>query len=120
MNFINIELEELTDDIFGFTYRDETTGLPIDLTGYSAIAEVRPTFGDPSILLTLSTTNGKIALGGSTGSIDMKFSEMDTTPIQDGIPWTRAAYDLVIIDTSGNRKKVIKGFITLARSSSID
>lgn len=119
MQIINIELEEAMDYTLSLTYRDETTNLPVDLTGYSAELEVRPAFGDPSILFTLTNGNGRIIFGGVSGAIDINFLPADTDQSQLYTAWTRAAYDLVVTDTLGKKKKILKGFITISRTTSL-
>lgn len=119
MQLVNIEIEEKIPYTLSLTHRDETTNLPVDLTGYSAIIQVRGAFGSSSLFLELTSTSGSIILGGVYGTIDVIFtSEMSDTS-QQTTGWTRAVYDLVIIDTLGKRIKLTKGFITILRSSSI-
>lgn len=119
MQVSNIEIEEGMHYTIPLTYRDETTNLPVNVTGYSAELEIRLTFGDPSILLTLSTGNGRIILGGVGGAIDINFLPADTDQSQLYTSWTRAAYDLVVTDTFGKKKKILKGFVTISRTTSI-
>lgn len=119
MQISNIEIEEAMDHTLSLIYRDETTNLPVNITGYSAELEVRMRFGDPSVLLTLSTTNGKIELGGASGAIDINFLPSDTDQSQTYYSWTRGAYDLVLTDTAGKKKKILKGFITISRTATI-
>lgn len=119
MNVMNIELEEKIDQIISITYRDETTGLPVDLTGSSGLLEVRDFFGGTNVILSMTTENGKIVFGGASGAIDIVFLKQDIDETSIPSPWVRAAYDLLVIDQSGFRKKLLKGFVTLARSSSV-
>lgn len=119
MQVSNIEIEETMDYTLSLTYRDETTNLPVDLTGYSAELELRPNFGSPSSLLTLSTDNGRIVLGGDSGAIDATFLPIDTDQSQLYTAWSRAAYDLVLTDPTGKKKKILKGFITISRTASL-
>lgn len=118
MEILNIDLEEGTDCLVRITYRDETTNLPVDVTGYKAIAQIRPQFGSDILLDELTNAAGTIALGGASGTIDMDFTPSDTNQTNPNAGWTRATYDLILVDTSGLRKKILKGFVTIARSSS--
>lgn len=120
MEILNIDLEERTDCLVRITYRDETTNLPVDVTGYKAIVQIRPQFGSETLLDQLTNAAGTIVLGGVNGTIDMDFTPSDSDQTNANAGWTRATYDLVLIDTSGKRKKILKGFITIARSSSLD
>jgi hypothetical protein len=119
MDILNIELEEKTDEVVRIVYRDETTNLPVDITGYSAELQLRYNFGDQVNLIDqLTTAAGTIVLGGQTGAIDLIFKPTDTDQSSAQLAWSRAAYDLVLIDPAGKRKKLVKGFITIARSAS--
>jgi hypothetical protein len=119
MEILNIELEEKTDFSIKVTFRDDTTNLPINLTGYSAIMQLRDTFGGNIVYLELTSPNGGITLGGQSGLIEITFEPADTTQIEYLWNWTRAAYDLILIDPDGKRKKILKGFVTVGRSATI-
>lgn len=119
MQILNIEIEENSDYTFSVMYSDETTNLPIDITGYSALLQVRMSFGSDSILLELSSVNGRIALNGASGFIDVTFLPQDTNRYNQGSGWTSGAYDLILTDTGNKKKKLLKGFVTVARSSTI-
>jgi hypothetical protein len=118
MEILNIDLEEKMDSTVRITYTDDTTNLPMDITDYSAILQIRPSFGSDVVIDELTSGAG-LVLGGQSGTIDITFVPSDTD--QSGVPyaWTTAAYDLVLIDPQGKRKKLLKGFITIARSASL-
>lgn len=119
MQVINIELEEKIDSELSVTYRDETTNLPIDLTGYTALLQVRGGFGSPYVLLELTDANGGVILGGPTGNIDIKFTSNMTDPDGQAYGWDKGVYDLVLTNPFNERIKLLKGFVTLLRSSSL-
>ena len=50
MNFVNIEIEQGTSYLFQLVYTDDITGLPKDLTGYSAILNVKPDATSPAAI----------------------------------------------------------------------
>lgn len=117
MEIYNIELEEKTDANIRFVYRDDTTNLPVDVTDCHAILEIRPQFGSVIVLDTFKDSAGNIVLGGTAGTVDLKFSPADTDQELLAGSWTRAAYDLILIDTAGKRIKLAKGFVTIGRSA---
>lgn len=51
-----------------FTYKDGA-GVPINLTGFSAVMHLRDSVLSRDPVLVLSTGNGRIALGGTAGTI---------------------------------------------------
>ncbi len=114
----NIELEEKTNQTVEFIWVDEKTKLPIDLTGYEAEMQFRMRFGDPSVLAEFTTGNGKIVLTEDEGLVTINFAPADTDQTSLYTSWSRAAYDLVLINGSV-RTKVMKGFATISRTASL-
>lgn len=47
---------------------------PVDLTGYSAKMQVRLGYQEPSAIITVSSDDGEIILGGSAGTIAITIS----------------------------------------------
>ena len=92
----DIEIEQGTTPIKEFIYKD-STGIPINLTGYTARMQIRPTVASASILLELTTENGKLILGGLSGQIQMVFSEADTSVLPRG-----GVYDLELVQGSAD------------------
>jgi hypothetical protein len=85
-------------------------GLPVNLTGYSAKMQVRKDFNSASIIVELSTSNGRIALGGALGTITLGISANDTFSIaRSGI------YDLELISPTNRETRVLEGEFRLHR-----
>jgi hypothetical protein len=112
---MDIEVEEGMDNVEIFTYIDETTNLPIDLTGFQANLQVRGAYGSPFILLELDETSG-ITLGGITGDITITFTPNMTWSSLTPVGWTTGVYDLILTDTFSRKKKILKGFITINKT----
>jgi hypothetical protein len=68
-------------------------GAPVDLTGYTARMHMRAKQADPAFTIELTTENGRIALGGSAGTIALTISADDTSAMD---PKT-AVYDLELV-----------------------
>lgn len=61
-------------------------GTPVDLTGYSADMQFRGTVEDTGIaIIDASTGNGKIVLGGTSGTITVTISSTTTSALADGL-----------------------------------
>lgn len=116
---VNIEVDQGAHRTIEFIYDDFSTGLPIDLTGYTAKMQVRSVVGDSVILLEFSTTNGKINLSGSDGIVKVFISPTDTTVGLGDPPWSRGLYDLFLTKTSdGTVTRLVKGlFFILPRAT---
>lgn len=80
-----------------------------NLTGYAAKMQVRlPEGGE---IITLSTENGRIVLGGVAGSITLLLTPAETGPLN----FTTASYDLKLIAPDGKHTRLLQGKITLSK-----
>jgi hypothetical protein len=85
------------------------TKVPIDITGYSARMQLRSSHTAADPVTTLSTDNGRIVLGGEDGTIDLDF-DLVTHPVPAG----RYVFDLLMIPSSGPRRRLVEGIITIS------
>lgn len=113
MNGLNqtfhMEVPEETDFRKRFYYDNQSTGLPMDLTGYRAELQVKnETNFERSIFLT-SEPGGGITIQPLLGIIDVKVGYKLT--MEQG--WTRGFYDLLIFTPDGDRLKFAKGFFSI-------
>jgi hypothetical protein len=81
------------------TFKNGSPAVVTDLTGYTARMQARGSIADANPpLLTLTTENGGITLGGVLGTIDLFLSATATA----AITWTEAVYDLELIGPTPN------------------
>jgi hypothetical protein len=66
-----------------FTWQD-STGVPVNLTGYTARMQVRATIDSASTLLSLTTENSGIALGGAAGTVTITATATQTAAVAAG------------------------------------
>jgi hypothetical protein len=85
----NMIVPQATTFQFAGIIKEDST--PWNLTNYTATMTVRPFLGATTTTLVASTANGKITLGGVTGSITINLSAVDTA-----IPAEPYVYDLVL------------------------
>lgn len=78
---------------------------PYDLTGASALLQVRSNPSAPDVLLELSTENGRIDLSKGNGQIVLLFSEVVTR----ALAFDAAVYDLLVRFPTGVIRRVIEG-----------
>lgn len=83
--------------------------VPIDLTGYSAAMQVRKTYSDPTALITASTANGKITLGGILGTVSVVIPASDTSSVS----FKRGVYDLELTSPTGVVSKLLRGDVEM-------
>jgi len=82
----------------------KTDGVPLNLTGHSAKMQVRKDFNSTAVIVELSTTNGRIVLGGALGTITLNLSAAETFAIaRSGI------YDLELTSPSNVESRIIEG-----------
>ena len=85
--------------------------VPVDLTGAKAIAEFRPELESETVLLTLSTQNGRIFLNEDPGKIRIHITDEDTASMTfDG-----CVYDLFIEFADGTRVRRMAGPVSLTK-----
>lgn len=106
----HMELDEGMDHDFKFQYLNDSTLLPIDLTGWEADLQVKMTMGSMQVLNQLSSkeasTKGSISLSNK-GLIQVSFTGEFTL----GAQWADAFYDLVLTNTASRKTKLLRGKI---------
>ena len=72
--------------------------------------QVRRTIDSSTVLISLTTENARISLGGVTGVIELNISAADTAGISSS-----GVYDLEIISSSGTVDRIMQGNFTLSQ-----
>jgi hypothetical protein len=93
-----------------FVWKD-STGTPINLSGYTAKMQVRQTVGSSTILLDLSTLNGRIIITAISGQIQLLVSATDTA----AITWQRGKYDLELVSSTGIVTRLLYGEVEVSK-----
>jgi hypothetical protein len=83
----------------------------VNLTGYTARMMIRSTIDDSSTIVSLTTENGGITLGGAAGTIALLISATATAALTAGT----AVYDLELISASSVVTRLLQGSVTIAR-----
>ena len=87
----------------------------INLIGYtSAEMDLRETPESSSEVLTLTTANSRIALGGSAGTVTLSISAADTANLTAG----DGVFDLEVVDGSSRVYRILEGTYTIRRNIS--
>ncbi len=84
-------------------------GEPYDLTGAHARMQIRKKRTEP-VLIEADDTNGKIALGGTAGTVVVTLADEDT----DLLDLKSAAYDLEIEFADGRVTRLMQGKVTVS------
>jgi hypothetical protein len=102
-------IDQGADWYINFTYED-STGTPINLTGYTAALQLRSLPADSATALSLTTASG-ITITGATGLIAVHATAAETSAIDTG----RYYYDLeVTAPSTGVKIRIIQGQFTVS------
>lgn len=82
---------------------------PIDLDGYTAKMQVRPSKGSPEVIATFSTDDATIVLGGALGTIMFDVAADDTATLPAGA----YVYDLEMRSSGGQVTRLLEGTFTI-------
>jgi hypothetical protein len=111
----NFEVDQNATFTFQIQYTEEDKVTPIDLTGATAKMQVRDTKGGTKLAVTLTSPVGGITINGPTGTLDIKMTPTQTNKLF----YPKSSYDVMVIDSNGNKIKLLEGFLTLNRSVTI-
>ena len=109
----NFEVDQNTTFSFEVQYLDEDQN-PIQLNSHTAKLQVRDTQGGKKLAFTLTETDG-IVISPTLGKLQISISADRTNKMF----YPKSAYDLVLIDPSVNKTRLLEGYMTLSRSVTI-
>lgn len=92
------------------TWKD-SAGTPINLTGYSARAQVRSMHTSATPIVDMTVGNGRLTLGGAAGTIRILLSDADTAALPapfDGV------WDLELESGAGVTTRLLEGSATVS------
>jgi hypothetical protein len=110
----NFEVDQNATFSFIVEYKDENDNA-IDLSGASAKMQVRDTKGGTKLAVTLTSPSGGITIDGPNGKLTVKMTPTQTSKIF----YPKSSYDVMVVDSNGNKIKLLEGFMTLNRSVTI-
>ena len=109
---VDLVIQQGADLYIEMVWRDQFGDL-VDLTAYTARMQIRPVKGSLDALASSMGNNPTITLtlGGLTGVIEVDMTASDTT----GLSFTRAVYDLEMIDVDGKVTRILEGNVKLSK-----
>jgi hypothetical protein len=81
----------------------------VDLSGYSARMQLRTYTASPEVVAELTTSNGRISLGGTAGTIALNLTAAQTETLTPN----QYAYDLEVIAPDGFVTRLVEGFVNV-------
>ncbi len=109
----NFKVDQNATFSFEVQYLDEND-VPIQLQTYTAKLQVRDTQGGNKLAFTLTNQDG-LFINETEGKITVSISPERTNKMF----YPKSAYDLVIIDSSLNKYRLLEGYMTLNRAVTI-
>ena len=95
----NIFIDQGTDLSITVDVTD-TSGGALNMSGYSAAAQIRKTYGSSSVSSTFSTS-----IAENTGQVTLSLTDTQTTALESG----RYVYDLNVTSGGGQTTRVVEG-----------
>lgn len=83
---------------------------PVNLTGFTARMQARPSYTSSTVAVELTTANGRITLGGALGTITLSLSATETAALTPG----RYVYDLELVSGGGLVTPLAEGILTVS------
>jgi type II secretory pathway component HofQ len=111
----NWEVDQNTTFRFQVQYTEDDQVTPIDLTGATAKMQVRDTKGGKQLAFTLTSPSGGITIDEETGTLSIVATPTQTNKLF----YPKSSYDVMLVDSNGDKVKLLEGFITLSRSVTI-
>lgn len=92
------------NETFSRVFTWKSGGTEVNLTGYTAKLQVRRKTGD-TVILTFTTADSSIVLGGTAGTITLALAAASTTSLSA----ITAKYDLILTSGSGTITRLLEG-----------
>jgi hypothetical protein len=105
----------------GATFRktviwQDADGVPVDITGYTAVMHVKADKDDVSPLVELTTENGRITLNEEDGELLLGIGPLTTAALDD---WGRGYFDLKLTAPDTVVTRLLEGVAVLSREVTI-
>jgi hypothetical protein len=88
----------------------DSTGSPVNLTGYTARMQVRQKYSSTTTLLNFTTENGAIVLGGVLGTIAIT----GAATVTDDLVGKTGVYDLELVSSGGIVTRLVQGSVYIS------
>ena len=106
----NLKIEQGATFEQTITWKAGEPAVPVDITGCTARMHARERLDETNALLTLTTENGAITLGGVAGTISLALTAIETA----AITWARGVYDLELVYPDGRVRRLLTGKINVS------
>lgn len=113
MDVQNLDVDQGADFFEDFLWADEDTLVPVDLTGFTALMEIRT--GPGTIIALTSPGDITVTLGGAAGTIDLAIPGAKTAELVQA----EYHYDVLLTDGSGVKYLPVGGTVNVNLAISV-
>lgn len=97
-------------NVFTF-YQTDISGAVVNLTNYTAALTVKDKPSDSTSLVSLTSDNGGVVLGGTAGTITV----LQTATQTNAYAWANGEYTLTLTAPGGDTNTLLFGTVTIER-----
>lgn len=90
-----------------------SAGVPVNLTGYKARAQMREEYDSPDAFLTFTTDDGSIVFDALTGKVTLIASAAATS----AVPVDGGVWDFELVDSLGEVTRILQGKVVVSPES---
>jgi hypothetical protein len=102
-------LDGLDSTTYGIYLEAGIAIVPVNISGYSAIMQIRSKPASDEVVVQLSSGGGEIAIGGTNGKIGLTLSALVTTDLKKG----KYYYDLKLISATNIVSRFLEGRVEI-------
>lgn len=102
-------IDQYATFLTSFTWQTKSTGLPVNLTGYTAALQIRHTAKDVASVISLSSPTSGLVIDALTGKVNVEISSTATGALTPG----KYVWDLVLTSASTTKKRLVGGIATV-------
>jgi len=106
---VSFTLDGIDSTAYGLYLSGGNVIVPVDLTGFTGLMHIRSKQPSDEVVLELSTSNGRMVLGTTNGSVRLDVNGTDTAALKKG----KYVYDLKLISAGAVTTRFIQGKIEI-------
>jgi hypothetical protein len=103
-----LTIDQYATFLTSFTWQTKSTGLPVNLTGYSAQLQIRHTAKDAAAVISLTDSSG-LDIDEPAGKVSVEISAAATGALVPG----KYVWDLVLTSSAAKKKRLVGGVATV-------
>lgn len=104
-----LEIDQYATFQTSFTWKTKSTGLPVDLTGYTAALQIRRTPKDVDPVVSLTSPSNGLVIDPLIGKVSVEISAAQTASMTPG----KYVWDLVLTSAALKKKRLVEGTATV-------